>query len=91
MIESGQVRALAVSTASRSSSMPNVPTIAEAGGPHYDVGLWFGLLAPANRPLAIRLKLAKEVADFTRKPEVSPVYRPSALRPNRPRPMSLAA
>lgn len=70
MIDSGQVRALAVSTAIRSPSMPNVPTIAEAGGPDYDVGLWFGLLAPANTPLAIWSKLAKEIADFTRKPEV---------------------
>jgi tripartite-type tricarboxylate transporter receptor subunit TctC len=70
MMESGTVRALAVSTATRWPSMPSVPTVAESGGPNYVADLWFGLLAPANTPSEIRQKLAKEVAAFTTKPEV---------------------
>jgi tripartite-type tricarboxylate transporter receptor subunit TctC len=70
------VKAIAVSTATRLSSMPDVPTIAESGGPPYDVGLWFGLLAPANTPAQIQQKLAKEVAAFTKKPEIMQRFLP---------------
>ncbi len=50
-IQSGQVKALAVSTAARSPALPNVPTVAEAGLPGYDAAVWFGVFAPrACRP-----------------------------------------
>jgi tripartite-type tricarboxylate transporter receptor subunit TctC len=70
MVEAGRVKAVAVSTATRLPSMPDLPTIAESGGPNFDAGLWFGLLAPADTPLEIRQKLAKKVAAFTNEPEV---------------------
>ena len=62
-IQSGKVRALAVSTAKRSSQLPNVPTIAESGVPGFDYSLWFGLWLPAKTPPAI---VDKVVKDFTR-------------------------
>ncbi len=52
-IKSGKLKALAVTSATRSAALPDVPTIAEAGGPAlkgYDASSWFGLLAPAGTP-----------------------------------------
>jgi tripartite-type tricarboxylate transporter receptor subunit TctC len=52
-VQSGGVRGLAVTTAKRSSSQPNLPTIAEAGLPGYDANTWGGILAPAGTPKAV--------------------------------------
>jgi tripartite-type tricarboxylate transporter receptor subunit TctC len=60
-IKSGKTRALAVTTAKRSSALPDVPTLAESGVPNIDVGTWFGLLAPASTPAPIIARLNKEV------------------------------
>jgi tripartite-type tricarboxylate transporter receptor subunit TctC len=60
-IKSGKTRALAVTTAKRSSALPDVPTLAEAGVPNIDVGTWFGLFAPASTPAPIVARLNKEV------------------------------
>jgi tripartite-type tricarboxylate transporter receptor subunit TctC len=49
-VKAGKLRALAVTTAQRSSQLPDVPTLAEAGVKGYDVSAWFGLLAPAGTP-----------------------------------------
>jgi tripartite-type tricarboxylate transporter receptor subunit TctC len=62
-IQSGKVRALAISTAKRSAQLPNVPTIAESGVPGFDYALWFGLWAPGGTPPAIVNRISK---DFTR-------------------------
>lgn len=63
-LASGQLKALATTTAQRSSIAPLVPTFAEAGLPGYDLGIWFGLLAPAGtpRPIVGRLANAIDVA-----------------------------
>ena len=53
MIESGKLRALGVTTAKRSSAAPNIPTIAEAGVPGYDMSTWYGFVGPANMDAAI--------------------------------------
>lgn len=52
-IRGGTVKALAVTTAQRWPGLPDVPTMAEAGVPGYDVSAWFGLLAPAKTPPAV--------------------------------------
>jgi tripartite-type tricarboxylate transporter receptor subunit TctC len=62
-IKSGRSRALGVSTAKRSPQFPDVPTIAEAGVPGYEVTVWYGLCAPAGLPQAL---LAKMNADLVR-------------------------
>ena len=50
----GKVKMLAVAVAARSSLMPDVPTVDEAGVPGYELGGWFGLLAPAKTPQSHR-------------------------------------
>jgi tripartite-type tricarboxylate transporter receptor subunit TctC len=57
-IRDGKLKAIAVTTAQRASIAPDVPTMAETGLPGYDLGLWFGLLAPAGTPKPIIDKLA---------------------------------
>ena len=56
-IQSGRVRALAVSGPKRVEALPGVPTVAEAGVPHYSAVQWYGLLAPAGTPAAIILRV----------------------------------
>jgi tripartite-type tricarboxylate transporter receptor subunit TctC len=56
-IQSGRIRALAVAGSHRSASLPNVPTLAEAGLANYAVEPWFGVYAPAGSPAAIIKKL----------------------------------
>ena len=60
-VKAGNLRALGVTTAKRSSAAPNVPTIAEGGLPGYDMATWYGLVAPANLPPNIRTRLNKEL------------------------------
>jgi tripartite-type tricarboxylate transporter receptor subunit TctC len=73
-IKAGRLRALAVTTSQRSSALPDVPTVEEAGGPAlrgYDAGSWFGLLAPAGTPPEIVNHLQQEVLRILRTPAVS--------------------
>jgi tripartite-type tricarboxylate transporter receptor subunit TctC len=60
-IRSGRLRTLAVTGIKRSSALPDVPTIAEAGLRGYDITGWFGLLAPAGTPPDVVATLNKEV------------------------------
>jgi tripartite-type tricarboxylate transporter receptor subunit TctC len=53
MAKAGKIRALGVTSARRSALVPDVPTIAEAGVPGFEVSGWYGLLAPAATPWAI--------------------------------------
>jgi tripartite-type tricarboxylate transporter receptor subunit TctC len=61
-VRGGSVKALAVTTAERFPSLPDVPTIAESGVPGYEVSAWFGLLAPAKTPPDVIARLNREVA-----------------------------
>lgn len=69
-IRENRMRALAVSTAKRSSALPDVPTVAEAGVPGFVFDFWIGLLAPAKTPRAIVNKLNAEVAKALALPDV---------------------
>jgi tripartite-type tricarboxylate transporter receptor subunit TctC len=60
-IKSGKVRGLAVTSAVRSPTLPDLPTLAEAGVPNAESGSWIGLLAPAGTPQAIIDQLAADV------------------------------
>ncbi|WP_375459949.1 Bug family tripartite tricarboxylate transporter substrate binding protein [uncultured Enterovirga sp.] len=70
MVESGQVRALGLSSAERPSFIRDIPTIAEQGVPGYRVDFWYGLLAPAKTPRSTVDRLQRETAEILRKPEV---------------------
>ena len=69
-VTAGKTRALAVTTAKRSSALPDVPTLNETILPGFDVGTWFGLLAPAKTPSDIVNKLSSEVTKIVNIPEV---------------------
>ena len=70
MVKAGRVKALGTSGAKRSTALPEVPTIAEAGIPGYEVTLWYGLLAPARTPKDVVAKIAADVARTLKLPEV---------------------
>jgi len=59
-LKAGKLRALAVTTAKRAPSLPDVPTLAEAGVPGFEIQSWFGLLAPAGTPAPIIARLNAE-------------------------------
>jgi len=60
-IKAGKLRALAVSTAKRSPQAPDLPSVAEAGVPGYDVTAWYGVLAPARLPAPLLARLNGEI------------------------------
>ena len=65
LIQGGRLKALAVTSAVRSSALPDVPTVEEAGGPAlkgYEASSWFGLLAPAGTPMDIVNRIQQEAA-----------------------------
>jgi tripartite-type tricarboxylate transporter receptor subunit TctC len=68
MSEGGKLRLLAVASPERMPSMPDVPTVSEAGVPGYEMGSWFGLLAPANTPQPIIDQLSAEVSKAVHDP-----------------------
>ena len=68
-IKSGKLRALAVTTAKRSSALPDVPTLDEAGLKGFDIGTWFGVLAPAATPKDIVARLHAERVKVIQSPE----------------------
>lgn len=69
-IRDNRLRALAVSTAKRSSALPNVPTVAESGLPGFAFDFWIGMLAPAKTPKPVVAKINAEVARILALPEV---------------------
>jgi tripartite-type tricarboxylate transporter receptor subunit TctC len=68
-LKPGRLRALGVTGATRVTSLPEVPTIAEGGVKGYEVVGWYGLVAPANTPRAVVAKLQGEVSSILMAPE----------------------
>lgn len=69
-IQRGQVQAIAVSSAQRLPSLPNVPTVAESGVPGFEVNSWIGILAPARTPAAIVDRLQRELHAVVQSPDI---------------------
>ena len=69
-IQSGKLLALGVTSAKRSSALPDVPTIAEAGIPGYEVSPWFAVFAPAGTPADVVARLNKALIAAMRQPEI---------------------
>ena len=80
-IREGKLKAIAVTTAQRASIAPDVPTMAEAGLPGYDLGLWFGLLAPAGTPKPIIDKLAHVANEALKSNDVIEPLRKIGIEP----------
>ena len=68
-IKAGKLRALAVTTEARSSALPDVPTLNEAGLRGFNIGTWFGVLAPAATPKEIVERLNSEMVKIIRSPD----------------------
>ena len=69
MIKAGKAKALVVPADSRYAVLPDVPTMVEAGLPRFPLQSWMGLFAPAGTPLAMRSKIASEIAGIMKEPE----------------------
>jgi len=69
-VKSGKLIGVAVSSAQRSSSLPDVPTFIESGVPDFEINSWVGILAPAKTPKAILDKLNAELSAVLSDPEV---------------------
>ena len=69
-IKAGKVRALAVSSKTRSSVLPDVPTMSEAGVTGYEAGSWYGILVPAGTPRDIVQRLNAEIVRAVKQPDV---------------------
>ncbi|HLH93200.1 MAG TPA: tripartite tricarboxylate transporter substrate binding protein [Xanthobacteraceae bacterium] len=80
-IKSGAVRALATGARARLVSLPDVPTVAEAGYPGYEADIWYGLFAPAKTPRAVIARLAGWFAAALEDPAVKAKLVLQGLRP----------
>jgi tripartite-type tricarboxylate transporter receptor subunit TctC len=90
-IEAGSVKALAVSGDARSPSLPDVPTMSEAGQPKYKAVGWFGLMAPAATPVDIVARLSNTVAEAAKSPEVVSGLRAQGIEPASSKPREFAS
>jgi tripartite-type tricarboxylate transporter receptor subunit TctC len=73
-VQGGQVRALGTTGKTRSSLMPDVPTVAEAGVPGYEATIWLGIMAPAGTPKPIVDKLNAEINKVLARPETKEAW-----------------
>ncbi|MGY8525355.1 Bug family tripartite tricarboxylate transporter substrate binding protein [Paracidovorax citrulli] len=80
-LKTGKAKVLAVTTSKRIKSMPNVPTIAEAGVPGYEFSSWYGLFATGGTDPAIVEQLAREVKKALAKPEVAAALAQQGVEP----------
>ena len=78
-LESGRLRALAVTTAQRSISVPDLPTVAESGLPGYEAMPWLGIVAPAGTPKAVVDRLYKEVSEVLKMQDVKDRFKSLGL------------
>ena len=70
LIQGGKLKALAVTTPQRSSALPNVPTMEEAGMKGYQVFAWFGMAAPAGLPAPVQQRLEQALERVAAEPEI---------------------
>lgn len=73
-VRAGKVKAMGTTGKTRSSVLPEVPTIAEAGVPGYEAGIWLGLMAPAGTPRPILERLNAEIVKVLNAPEVKEAW-----------------
>ncbi len=73
-VKAGQVRALGTSAAKRSSVLPEIPTIGEAGVAGYESTIWLGIMAPAGTPKAIIDRLNAEINKVVTRPDVKEAW-----------------
>ena len=90
-LKSGRIRALAVTTAKRSAIVPDLPTIAEAGVPGFDVNNWYGMAGPAGTPRPVIDRLNRELVRILSSPDIQRTFREQGIEPAPGSPDSFAA
>jgi tripartite-type tricarboxylate transporter receptor subunit TctC len=80
-VQSGRLRMLAVGGSHRLASHPDVPTLAEAGLPDFDLRTWYGVIAPAGTPKPVLQRLSAEIAEIVRMPEVVERFTKASIVP----------
>lgn len=79
-LKGGKARALGVSSKTRNAAVPDIPSIAEQGYPNFEIGLWFGVWAPAGTPPAIVTKINQSVNQSMLDPEVKTAYETKGIK-----------
>jgi tripartite-type tricarboxylate transporter receptor subunit TctC len=90
-VQGGKLRGLAVTSATRLPSVPELPTMAEAGVKDFEVTSWFGILAPAGTPQSVIDRLYADTAKIIRMPDVNERFMTQAALPGGNRPEEFAA
>lgn len=90
MVKAGKIKALGVTSRARSSSLPDVPTVAERALPGFEAEVWLGVAAPAGLPDAVARKLVAAVAAANADPEVQAQMRGQGYEPSREGPEAFA-
>jgi tripartite-type tricarboxylate transporter receptor subunit TctC len=90
-IKEGKLRALAVTTAKRSSALPEVPTLAEAGVPGFEFTSWWGVFGPAGLPADVTRRINKAIVDSLQYPDVRKALASFAAEPVGSTPQDFAA
>lgn len=81
-IQAGKLKALAVTTPQRSSVLPQVPTMAEAGIAGYQVSAWFGLASPAGLPAAVQARIEQALERIAKQAEVIAALQKQGAEPS---------
>lgn len=89
-LKAGKLRALAVTSAARSSSLPDVPTVAESGYKDFDVSTWYGLFMPAGTPAAIVATMNSKVNELLATPEMKAAIQVQGAEPQAMKPEAFA-
>ena len=90
-VKSGQVNAIAMGSAKRVPSLPDIPTLSESGVPGFEAYSWVGILAPAKTPKDIITKLNKEIVDILKQKEVADMLNQQGALPVGDTPEQFAA
>ena len=80
-VKAGKLRALGITSPARAASLPEIPTVAEAGVPGYEVGVWFGMVAPAATPPEVLAKLNTELNKILAMPDVRQKFADQGVDP----------
>jgi tripartite-type tricarboxylate transporter receptor subunit TctC len=90
-VKAGRLKALAVTTLRRATAVPELPTIAEAGVPNYEVEPWYGVIAPAATPRAIVERLSAAINRATAAPDIREKFMLQGLEPRGGTPAEFAS
>ena len=79
-LKGGKLRALGVTSKTRNPAIPDIPSVAEQGYANFEIGLWFGVWAPAATPSAIVNKINKDINQAMQDPEVKTAYESKGIK-----------